>query len=101
MFANRTAFAGICLCVTFGVAACSSSPGNLDTVKVGNSIAQQINSEKGITAVEVECPKDVLIAAGTTFTCTATYVGNYSPIVVTQTDAQGNFTWAATNRFFP
>jgi hypothetical protein len=70
-----------------------SSRSRLDTAVVEQQIAEALSGTTGRTTTVV-CPDDVMIAAGDTFTCTATTDdGRTAQIEVTQDDDQGNVTW--------
>jgi hypothetical protein len=65
----------------------------LDMAAVEAQIATQLTDDTGV-ATTVDCPDSVAIAAGTTFTCTATAVdGQTSTVTVHQDDDQGNLTF--------
>jgi hypothetical protein len=65
----------------------------LDMATVEGEIAARIADRTGISTT-VDCPDEVAIEAGTTFTCTATSAdGSTATVVVHQDDDQGNLTF--------
>lgn len=65
----------------------------LDTANVEQQIAESLSQSSGLTTTVV-CPDEVTVAAGDTFTCTATTDdGRTAQIEVTQDDDQGTVTW--------
>ncbi len=67
----------------------------LDLPKIETGVASDLGSQVGGTWT-VTCPESVDIGAGKSFTCQAeSDTGQSSPITVTQTDTEGNITWAA------
>jgi hypothetical protein len=72
-----------------------SSRSLLDTSFVEQQIAESLSQSSGLTTT-VTCPDEVTVAAGDTFTCTATTDdGRTAQIEVTQDDDQGTVTWSA------
>lgn len=66
----------------------------LDTDAVAAQVAQSLSASTG-AAIDVECPGSIPLLPGSTFTCTATAPdGSTQDIEVTQTDDQGDVTWA-------
>lgn len=67
----------------------------LDLAKVESSVATDLGTQVGGTWT-VTCPDKVDIGQGKTFTCDASSdSGQTTPITVTQTDTDGNISWAA------
>lgn len=67
----------------------------LDTANIEQQIAESLSQSSGRTTTVV-CPDEVTVAAGDTFTCTATTDdGRTAVIEVTQDDDQGTVTWSA------
>jgi hypothetical protein len=65
----------------------------LDTGAIEQQVAESLSQSTGLTTTVI-CPDEVTIAAGDTFTCTATTDdGRTAQIEVTQDDDQGNVTW--------
>jgi hypothetical protein len=72
-----------------------SSRALLDTANIEQQIAEKLSQDSGLTTT-VTCPDEVTVAAGDTFTCTATTDdGRTAVIEVTQDDDQGTVTWSA------
>jgi hypothetical protein len=72
-----------------------SSRALLDTANIEQQIAETLSQSSGLTTT-VTCPDEVTVAAGDTFTCTATTDdGRTAQIEVTQDDDQGTVTWTA------
>jgi Domain of unknown function (DUF4333) len=73
--------------------ALTSCARSLDTQGLEETLGVELQRRLGIEAT-VSCPDDVEVAAGGTFTCTATAAGgDVTRIEVTQTDDQGNVSW--------
>ena len=68
------------------------APRQLDTVEVQNEIVRVTQEEVAVVPVDVGCPADIPVAAGTTTTCTATLDGQPLSYGVRQDDDQGNLT---------
>lgn len=65
----------------------------LDMATVESEIAARLADRTGLSTT-VDCPDEVAIEAGTTFTCTATSAdGSTATVVVHQDDDQGNLTF--------
>ena len=72
----------------------ADTPGTLDMDKVVNAITSGLKEQTDVDAT-VECPTTVPLEANTSFNCTATDAeGEEATVKVTQTDDQGNVTWA-------
>ncbi|MGH2661409.1 MAG: DUF4333 domain-containing protein [Actinomycetota bacterium] len=66
----------------------------LDEEQLESEISSGIEEQTGATGVSVECPEDVPLEQGNTFTCTATSdQGDVGQVQVTQTDDEGNVRW--------
>jgi uncharacterized protein DUF4333 len=66
----------------------------LDEEKLEAEISSGIEEQTEATGVSVDCPSDVPLEEGDTFTCTATSDdGDEAEVQVTQTDAEGNIRW--------
>ncbi len=77
-------------------ARCEASVGNeLNTDRLESEIQTGIEEQNpGITIESVDCPDDVPLEQGHTFTCTARDdAGNTATVDVEQTDDQGNVRW--------
>jgi len=85
-------FLGV-VAIAVAVALSLASRNKLDMGAVEREIAAQISSSSGLHSA-VSCPGSIDIAAGTTFTCTATTDdGVSSTVTVHQDDDQGNLTF--------
>jgi type 1 fimbria pilin len=66
----------------------------LDTPKLETEIERGLEEQTDVVVQSVDCPEDVPIQTGATFTCTATADdGSTATIDVRQTDDQGNVDW--------
>ncbi len=66
----------------------------LDEEKLEAEISGGIEEQTEATGVSVDCPSDVPLEEGDTFTCSATSAdGDVGEVQVTQTDAEGNVRW--------
>ena len=68
------------------------APRQLNTVDIQNEIVRVTQEEVAVAPVEVRCPEDIPVAAGTTTTCTATLDGQPLSYGVRQDDDRGNLT---------
>jgi hypothetical protein len=75
----------------------SEAPTILNTEKVESAIEQSILDQRGQTA-DVSCPSGVHQQDALVFTCSATVGSNYTPFIVTQTDASGRVRYEADPR---
>jgi hypothetical protein len=93
----RTASRGaglLLLVVLLGACQVSVSDDTLDADKLELEVGRGIEEQTGIQVESVDCPDDVQIQAGDTFTCTVTAEdGSTAPVDVTQQDDEGNVTW--------
>jgi hypothetical protein len=80
--------------LVLALGACTASvTRELDTDQLESEIASGIEEQTG-AQVSVDCPGDVDIEAGSTFTCTAMdEQGTERTVRVTQTDDEGNVDW--------
>jgi hypothetical protein len=92
----RRAFNCATVGVTIALASCSFSASVGKTLNIGKAeteIAKGIQQQTGVT-VKVNCPSDVKIKSGKTFTCKATRTdGPPLNVDVTMQDNKGNITW--------
>jgi Domain of unknown function (DUF4333) len=66
----------------------------LDEEELEAEISSGIEEQTEATGVTVNCPSDVPLEEGNTFTCSATSAdGDVGEVQVTQTDAEGNVRW--------
>jgi Domain of unknown function (DUF4333) len=66
----------------------------LDSSGVESQVKAAIEERLGESRMTVDCPDDIEVKAGATFTCTATDPsGTTATIEVTQTDDHGHLTW--------
>ncbi|MDX6696964.1 MAG: hypothetical protein QOE65_361 [Solirubrobacteraceae bacterium] len=71
------------------VAGCGDK--KLDTGKLEGKIKQGIEKQTGVKVKKVDCPSNVKVKKGNTFTCKATTVtGQVATVRVTQQDDKGN-----------
>ena len=76
---------------TLALAGCTQV---LDEEQLEAEISAGIEEQTEATGVSVDCPSDVPLEEGDTFTCTATSDdGDEAEVQVTQTDAEGNIRW--------
>jgi Domain of unknown function (DUF4333) len=88
---SRSARVVLVAVLAIAVGACSKT---LDTEGLEGQLATQIEDEIDTTITSVECPEDVDVESGATFTCTAEEEsGAALEIQVTQSDDQGNVEW--------
>ena len=67
---------------------------NLDTAELEAEIERGIAAQTGAQGVTVDCPEDVPLEAGNTFTCDAAdATGQTVTVNVTQEDDEGNVRW--------
>jgi len=95
MRTHRIAFlASLLLVVGFRCSASVSGP-ELNIPTVESEIQTGIEEQTDVTVSSVDCPEDVPIDEGGTFTCTATVEGSEETlsIRVTQTDNSGTVDW--------
>jgi len=81
----------LALALAGGIAltACGSSESKLDTARVERAVAASILAQRGLRTT-VNCPSDVPIKTGYTFTCNANLdVGSY-PVTVVVTNSKGH-----------
>lgn len=83
MGAGLIALAGLTL------AACGGT-NSIDSAKVDSIITTKINEIAPSATVTADCPSDVKVESGATFTCPVTINGKQVTYTVTQTDDQGN-----------
>lgn len=83
------------LLVALGATGCSVSVGGLDVAKIQDQIGANLKEAAGSETVSVSCPSDVQRSAGATFDCTAKVGDQTVTYTVTQTDGDGNVTYAA------
>jgi hypothetical protein len=89
----RSSLARVVAVVALAAAAASCTR-PLDTSGLQATLKQQLEAELGTTGLNVTCPTDVKVKAGTTFRCTVTKSGAATlTIDVTQTDDKGHVTW--------
>jgi hypothetical protein len=87
----RTRTLVVVCCLAAFAAGCSKT---LDSTGVESQVKAAIEDRLGQTGMTVDCPDDVEVKAGATFTCTATGPsGTTATVEVTQTDDKGNLTW--------
>jgi hypothetical protein len=86
------AVALVALAVTAVSALLGGAP-RLDTHAIEASIAADLSAGAG-HAVRVDCPADVRIDVGSTFTCTASDSGGEATMVVEQLSEGGDVRWA-------
>lgn len=75
------------------VAGCSvqiGGSGDLNTGKLSDEISADIEEALPGVQVDVQCPGDIPLAAGTSFVCDATVAGQTLTFSITQTDDEGN-----------
>jgi hypothetical protein len=78
-----------------GLAGCTPV---IDRARVEAQIKGELEQQGAITLKSVSCPQRVAIAPGSTFTCTGELdPQGIFPILVTQSDAQGNVKWQVPN----
>ena len=88
----RSSLARVVAVVALAAAASCTRP--LDTSSLQAMLKQQLQAELGTTGLDVTCPTDVKVEAGTTFRCTVTKSGAATlTIDVTQTDDKGHVNW--------
>jgi uncharacterized protein DUF4333 len=77
------------------VAAGSCAPRTLNTHQLEERLGRQLSDRLGVSSIVAECPEDVEVRRGGTFTCTAHARGEAEGlrIDVTQIDEEGNVTW--------
>lgn len=95
MRTHRIAFlASLLLVLGFRCSASVSGP-ELDIAKVESEIQTGIAEQTDVTISSVDCPDDVPIDQGNTFTCTASVegTGETLSVRVTQTDSSGTVDW--------
>ena len=84
----RMAAAGL---LALAAAACTKT---LDTDGLEGELQTQVEQQTGSTISAVDCPADVEVETGGTFTCTAEEEsGTTFEIRVTQSDDRGNVEW--------
>jgi hypothetical protein len=67
----------------------------LKTDQIETQIAQQYKSQTGDAVSKVDCPNDVDVKEGDTFTCSlALQNGKKGTITITQLDDKGHVRWA-------
>jgi hypothetical protein len=99
MRTHRIAFlASLLLVLGFRCSAEVSGP-ELDVPQVESEIQTGIEEQTDVAISGVDCPDDVPIDEGATFTCTATVEGSEETlsIRVTQTDSSGTVDWQVEN----
>lgn len=86
----------IVLIAAISLAACTTTR-TLDSDELERQIAAGIETQTGASVASVDCPDDVPLQAGHSFSCTATADdGSSATVAVTQTDDQGNVEWEVT-----
>jgi hypothetical protein len=79
----------VALATALALGACGDK--KLDTGKLEGRIKDGIEKQAGVKVKSVDCPDDVKIKKGDTFTCTATTTsGQKARVRVTQQDDEGN-----------
>jgi Domain of unknown function (DUF4333) len=87
----RTRTLVVVCCLAAFAGGCSKT---LDSTGVESQVKAAIEGRLGQTGMTVDCPDDIEVKAGATFTCTATGPsGATATVEVTQTDDKGNLTW--------
>ncbi|HEX2233837.1 MAG TPA: DUF4333 domain-containing protein [Thermoleophilaceae bacterium] len=79
-----------CVTVAAALAGCGSQ--QLDTAEAERTIADRLGKQAG-TKVTINCPDDVEIKKGDTFTCDAKARKDTAKVKVTQLDDEGNVRW--------
>jgi hypothetical protein len=86
---TRTLVAVCCVAAVAG--GCTKT---LDSSGVESQVKAAIEEKLGQNGMTVDCPDDIEVKTGATFTCTATDPsGTTSTIELTQTDDQGHLSW--------
>jgi hypothetical protein len=79
------------LVVAVPLAGCGTS--QLNTDKAETEIEKGLKSQLNLTSVDVQCPSEVEIKAGSKFECPVTAGKDKGTVEVTQQDDQGNIRW--------
>jgi Domain of unknown function (DUF4333) len=79
-----------CAAAALAFAACGTK--QLDTEEAEKTIAKRLGDQAG-TTVSINCPDDVELKKGDTFTCTAKSRTDEAKVKVTQLDDDGNVRW--------
>jgi hypothetical protein len=79
-----------CATAALALAACGTQ--KLDTEEAEKTIANRLG-EQAKTKVAINCPDDVEIKKGDTFTCDAKAKNDNAKVKVTQLDDEGNVRW--------
>jgi Domain of unknown function (DUF4333) len=79
-------------CVTAAVALAGCGTQQLDTAEAEKTISDRLGKQAG-TKVTINCPDDVEIKKGDTFTCDAKARNDTAKVKVTQLDDEGNVRW--------
>jgi hypothetical protein len=83
-------------CATAAVALGACGTQKLDTAEAEKTISDRLG-QQAKTDVTIECPDDVEIKKGDTFTCDAKARNDTAKIKVTQLDDEGNVRWEVQN----
>jgi hypothetical protein len=81
----------IALIAAVPLAGCGSS--KLNTDKAETEIEKGLKNQLNLPSVDVQCPNEVEIKAGSKFQCPVTAGKEKGTIEVTQQDDQGNIRW--------
>jgi hypothetical protein len=79
-----------CAAAALALAACGSE--QLDTAEAEETIGKRLGDQAG-TRVTIDCPDDVELKKGDTFTCNARSRTDRAKVKVTQLDDDGNVRW--------
>ncbi|MGZ8631755.1 MAG: DUF4333 domain-containing protein [Actinomycetota bacterium] len=95
MRSRSVRFAAVAV-LAIAAAACTKT---LDTDGLEGQLKSQFEEQTGTVLASVDCPADVEVETGGTFTCTATEEesGTSFTLKVTQTDDQGNVDWEVSD----
>ncbi len=92
---SRSVRVAAAACLALAAAACTKT---LDTDGLEGELQAQVEQQTGSTISAVDCPADIEVETGGTFTCTAREEsGATFTIQVTQRDDQGNVEWEVTD----
>jgi len=83
------------LLLALSVATGACTPRMLDSAQLERRLAREISDVLDVPGVEVACPDDAEVRAGSTLDCVARAPGETAGlrILVTQVDDDGNVTW--------
>jgi hypothetical protein len=79
------------LVIAVPLAGCGTS--KLNTDKAETEIEKGLKGQLNLTSVDVQCPSEVEIKAGSKFQCPVTAGKDKGTVEVTQQDDQGNIRW--------